>query len=101
MLHDYRSYLFGQMYVMKYLYIDKEKENVQKQLQRYYTFYEAHKQDENTLQRKELLYANQQGIMIARLDKEANIKKLPSGDYYIKTVDKMIRVDPLRLCLII
>ncbi|MDA2194654.1 MULTISPECIES: sensor histidine kinase [unclassified Bacillus cereus group] len=79
---------FGQMYVMKYLYIDKEKENVQKQLQRYYTFYEAHKQDENTLQRKELLYANQQGIMIARLDKEANIKKLPSGDYYIKTVDK-------------
>ncbi len=79
---------FGQMYVMKYLYIDKEKENVQKQLQRYYTFYEAHKQDENTLQRKELSYANQQGIMIARLDKEANIKKLPSGDHYIKTVDK-------------
>ncbi|GAB6252128.1 HAMP domain-containing sensor histidine kinase [Bacillus cereus] len=78
----------GQMYVMKYLYIDKEKANVQKQLQQYYTFYQAHKQDENTLQKKELLYANQQGIMIARLDKEANIKKLPSGDYYIKTVDK-------------
>ncbi|CAM4251610.1 HAMP domain-containing sensor histidine kinase [Bacillus albus] len=78
----------GQMYVMKYLYIDKEKENVQKQLQQYYTFYEAHKQDENTLQRKELSYVNQQGIMIARLDKEANIKKLPSGDYYIKAADK-------------
>lgn len=79
---------FGQMYVMKYLYIDKEKENVQKQLQRYYTFYEGHKQDENKLQSKELSYANQQGIMIARLDEEANIKKLPSGDYYIKVVDK-------------
>lgn len=79
---------FGQMYVMKYLYIDKEKENVQKQLQQYYTFYEAHKQDENTLQRKELSYANQKGIMIVRLDKEANIKRLPLGDYYIKTVDK-------------
>lgn len=79
---------FGQMYVMKYLYIDKEKENVQKQLKQYYTFYEAHKQDENKLQSKELSYANQQGIMIARLDELANIKKLPSGDYYIKVVDK-------------
>ena len=46
---------FGQMYVMKYLYIDKEKENVQKQLQRYYTFYEAHKQDENTLHHQEII----------------------------------------------
>ncbi|MGE6345730.1 HAMP domain-containing sensor histidine kinase [Bacillus mycoides] len=79
---------FGQMYVMKYLYIDKEKENVQKQLQQYYTFYENHKQDENKLQSKELSYANQQGIMIARLDEEANIKTLPSGDYYIKVADK-------------
>lgn len=79
---------FGQMYVVKYLYIDKEKENVQKQLQQYYTFYEAHKQDENKLQSKELSYANQQGIMIARLDELANIKKLPSGDYYIKAVNK-------------
>ncbi|MCU5380452.1 HAMP domain-containing histidine kinase [Bacillus cereus] len=79
---------FGQMYVMKYLYIDKEKENVQKQLQQYYTFYEGHKQDEKTLQMKELSYANQQGIMIARLDKEANIQNLPSGDYYIKVVNK-------------
>ena len=79
---------FGQMYVMKYLYIDKEKENVQKQLKQYYTFYEEHKQDENKLHSKELSYANQQGIMIARLDEVANIKKLPSGDYYIKAVDK-------------
>ncbi|MFZ3195490.1 MAG: sensor histidine kinase, partial [Bacillus mycoides] len=79
---------FGQMYVMKYLYIDKEKENVQKQLQQYYTFYGNRKQDENKLQSKELSYANQQGIMIARLDGEANIKTLPSGDYYIKVVDK-------------
>lgn len=79
---------FGQMYVMKYLYIDKEKENVQKQLKQYYTFYEGHKQDENKLQNKELSYANQQGIMIARLDEAANIKKLPAGDYYIKAVDK-------------
>ncbi|HDR4424240.1 TPA: HAMP domain-containing histidine kinase [Bacillus cereus] len=78
----------GQMYVVKYLYIDKEKENVQKQLQQYYTFYEDHKQDEKTLQMKELSYANQQGIMIARLDKEANIQNLPSGDYYIKVVNK-------------
>ncbi|OUB36099.1 two-component sensor histidine kinase [Bacillus thuringiensis serovar yunnanensis] len=79
---------FGQMYVMKYMYIDKEKENVQKQLQHYYTFYETHKQDENKLQRKELSYANQQGIMITRLDEVANIKQLPSGDYYIKLVNK-------------
>lgn len=78
----------GQMYVMKYLYIDKEKENVQKQLQQYYTFYKEHKQDENKLQSKELSIANQQGIMIARLDEVANIKKLPSGDYYIKAVNK-------------
>ncbi|HFK1792673.1 HAMP domain-containing sensor histidine kinase [Bacillus pacificus] len=79
---------FGQMYVMKYMYVDKEKENVQKQLKQYYTFYEEHKQDENKLQSKELSYANQQGIMIARLDEVANIKKLPSGDYYIKATDK-------------
>ena len=88
MLHDHRNYLFGQMYVMKYMYVDKEKENVQKQLKQYYTFYEEHKQDENKLQSKELSYANQQGIMIARLDEVANIKKLPSGDYYIKATDK-------------
>ena len=73
---------------MKYMYVDKEKENVQKQLKQYYTFYEEHKQDENKLQSKELSYANQQGIMIARLDEVANIKKLPSGDYYIKATDK-------------
>lgn len=79
---------FGQMYVMKYLYIDKEKENIQKQSQQYYTFYGNNKQNENKLQSKELSYANQQGIMIARLDGEANIKTLPSGDYYIKVVDK-------------
>lgn len=79
---------FGQMYVMKYMYVDKEKENVQKQLKQYYTFYEEHKQDENKLQSKERSYANQQGIMIARLDEVANIKKLPSGDYYIKATDK-------------
>ncbi|HDX9530148.1 TPA: HAMP domain-containing histidine kinase [Bacillus thuringiensis] len=79
---------FGQMYVMKYLYIDKEKENVQKQLKQYYTFYENHKQDESKLQSKEQSYANQQGIMIARLDENADIKKLPSGDYYIKVVNK-------------
>lgn len=79
---------FGQMYVMNYLYIDKEKENVLKQLQQYSTFYEAHKQDENKLQSKELSYANQKSIMIARLDEIANIKKLPSGDYYIKAINK-------------
>ncbi|MGR5874234.1 hypothetical protein ACT7DH_05950 [Bacillus pacificus] len=60
--------------MMKYMYVDKEKENVQKQLKQYYTFYEEHKQDENKLQSKELSYANQQGIMIARLDEVANIK---------------------------
>ncbi|MFK4327263.1 MULTISPECIES: HAMP domain-containing sensor histidine kinase [Bacillus] len=79
---------FGQMYVMNYLYIDKEKEHVQKQLQQYNTFYEAYKQDENKLQNKELSYENQKGIMIARLDEAANIKKLPSGDYYIKAINK-------------
>ncbi|MEC1968339.1 HAMP domain-containing sensor histidine kinase [Bacillus cereus] len=79
---------FGQMYVMNYLYIDKEKENVLKQLQQYSTFYEAHKQDEHKLQSKELSYANQKSIMIARLDEIANIKKLPSGDYYIKAINK-------------
>ncbi|MFK4428361.1 MULTISPECIES: sensor histidine kinase [Bacillus] len=79
---------FGQMYVMNYLYIDKEKEHVQKQLQQYNTFYEAYKQDENKLQSKELSYENQKGIMIARLDEAANIKKLPSGDYYIKAINK-------------
>ncbi|MDA1635183.1 HAMP domain-containing sensor histidine kinase [Bacillus cereus] len=89
---------FGQMYVMNYLYIDKEKENVLKQLQQYSTFYEAHKQDENKLQSKELSYANQKGIMIARLDEIANIKKLPSGDYYIKAINKN---DPSRTSKIV
>lgn len=88
MLYDYCCYIFGQMYVMNYLYIDKEKEHVQKQLQQYNTFYEAYKQDENKLQNKELSYENQKGIMIARLDEAANIKKLPSGDYYIKAINK-------------
>ncbi|WP_237982005.1 sensor histidine kinase [Bacillus thuringiensis] len=88
----------GQMYVMNYLYIDKEKENVLKQLQQYSIFYEAHKQDENKLQSKELSYANQKGIMIARLDEIANIKKLPSGDYYIKAINKN---DPSRTSKIV
>ncbi|QWG81737.1 MULTISPECIES: sensor histidine kinase [Bacillus cereus group] len=89
---------FGQMYVMNYLYIDKEKEHVQKQLQQYNTFYEAYKQDENKLQSKELSYENQKGIMIARLDEAANIKKLPSGDYYIKAINKN---DPSRTSKIV
>ncbi|MED0952020.1 HAMP domain-containing sensor histidine kinase [Bacillus mobilis] len=79
---------FGQMYVTKYLYVDKEKESVQKQLQQYYTFYKSHDQDDMKLQSKELAYANQQGIMIARLDEVANIKKLPTGDFYLKVVDR-------------
>ncbi|TCJ79197.1 UNVERIFIED_ORG: hypothetical protein EDC93_108156 [Bacillus cereus] len=79
---------FGQMYVTKYLYIDKEKESVQKQLQQYYTFYKSHDQDDMKLQSKELAYANQQGIMIVRLDEVANIKKLPTGDFFLKVVDR-------------
>lgn len=79
---------FGQMYVTKYLYIDKEKESVQKQLQQYSKYYEKHSLDEKKMQDIEKTYANQNGILIARLDKEANIKMLPSGDYYLKIVDR-------------
>ncbi len=79
---------FGQMYVTKYLYIDKEKESVQKQLQQYEKYYESHSQDEKKMQNLETTYANQYGILIARLNKEADIKILPSGDYYIKVIDK-------------
>ncbi|WP_439877003.1 sensor histidine kinase (plasmid) [Bacillus mycoides] len=79
---------FGQMYVTKYLYIDKEKESVQKQLLQYEKYYESHAQDEKKMQDIEETYANQHGILIARLDKEANIKMLPSGDYYLKVVDR-------------
>ncbi|MGE6537602.1 ATP-binding protein [Bacillus luti] len=78
----------GQMYVTKYLYIDKEKESVQKQLQQYEKYYESHSQDEKKMQNIEEKYANQHGIMTARLDKEANIKMLPSGDYYLKVADR-------------
>ncbi|MGY1423391.1 sensor histidine kinase [Bacillus cereus] len=79
---------FGQMYVTKYLYVDKEKESVQKQLHQYSKYYEKHSHDENKMQNIEETFANQHGILIARLDKEANIKMLPSGDYYLKVVDK-------------
>lgn len=79
---------FGQMYVTKYLYIDKEKESIQKQLQQYSKYYEKHSHDEKKMQNIEETYANQYDILIARLDKEANIKMLPSGDYYLKVVDK-------------
>lgn len=79
---------FGQMYVTKYLYIDKEKESVQKQLQQYEKYYGSHSQDEKKMQNLETTYANQHGILIARLNKEADIKILPSGDYYIKVIDK-------------
>ncbi|MDR4943192.1 HAMP domain-containing sensor histidine kinase [Bacillus wiedmannii] len=79
---------FGQMYVTKYLYIDKEKESVQKQLQQYEKYYESHSQEEMKMQKIEEKFANQHGILIARLDKEANIKMLPSGDYYLKVVDR-------------
>ncbi|AFU17803.1 sensor histidine kinase (plasmid) [Bacillus thuringiensis MC28] len=79
---------FGQMYVTKYLYIDKEKESVQKQLQQYEKYYESHSQEEKKMQNIEEKFANQHGILIARLDKEANIKMLPSGDYYLKIVDR-------------
>ncbi|UNK31119.1 HAMP domain-containing histidine kinase (plasmid) [Bacillus sp. N5-665] len=79
---------FGQMYVTKYLYIDKEKESVQKQLQQYEKYYESHSQEEMKIQKIEEKFANQHGILIARLDKEANIKMLPSGDYYLKVVDR-------------
>ncbi|MDT3498471.1 HAMP domain-containing histidine kinase [Bacillus toyonensis] len=79
---------FGQMYVTKYLYIDKEKESVQKQLQQYEKYYESHSQEEKKMQNIEEKFANQHGILIARLDKEANIKMLPSGDYYLKVVDR-------------
>ncbi|MBS9805934.1 HAMP domain-containing protein [Bacillus toyonensis] len=79
---------FGQMYVTKYLYIDKEKESVQKQLHQYEKYYESHSQEEKKMQNIEEKFANQHGILIARLDKEANIKMLPSGDYYLKVVDR-------------
>ncbi|WP_088106873.1 sensor histidine kinase [Bacillus wiedmannii] len=79
---------FGQMYVTKYLYIDKEKESVQKQLQQYEKYYESHSQEEMKMQKIEEKFANQHVILIARLDKEANIKMLPSGDYYLKVVDR-------------
>ncbi|PDY81836.1 sensor histidine kinase [Bacillus cereus] len=79
---------FGQMYVTKYLYIDKEKESVQKQLHQYEKYYESHLQEEKEMQNIEEKFANQHGILIARLDKEANIKMLPSGDYYLKVVDR-------------
>ncbi|PHG52899.1 sensor histidine kinase [Bacillus wiedmannii] len=78
----------GQFFVIQYLYIDKEKENIQKQLQQYYTSYEAHLQDEKKLQSIESTYFNQHGIMITRLDETANIKELPTGDYYILATDK-------------
>ncbi|HDX9707610.1 TPA: HAMP domain-containing histidine kinase [Bacillus thuringiensis] len=78
----------GQMYVVKYLYIDKEKESVHKQLQNYDKYYAFHSQDEKKMKKIEETYANQHGILIARLDKEANIKRLSSGDYYIKVLDK-------------
>ncbi|MEH7669978.1 HAMP domain-containing sensor histidine kinase [Bacillus sp. JJ689] len=78
----------GQMYVTKYLYIDKEKESVHKQLHQYSKYYEKHSHDEKKMQNIEETFANQHGILIARLDKEANIKMLPSGDYYLKVVDK-------------
>ncbi|MDA2074402.1 HAMP domain-containing sensor histidine kinase [Bacillus cereus] len=78
----------GQMYVTKYLYVDKEKESVQKQLHQYSKYYEKHSHDEKKMQNIEETFANQHGILIARLDKEANIKMLPSGDYYLKVVDK-------------
>ncbi|PFL68403.1 two-component sensor histidine kinase [Bacillus cereus] len=79
---------FGQMYVTKYLYIDKEKESIHKQLQQYSEYYEKHSHDEKKMQNIEETYANQHGILIARLDKEANIKMLPSGDYFLKVVDR-------------
>ncbi|OTW84738.1 two-component sensor histidine kinase [Bacillus thuringiensis serovar cameroun] len=79
---------FGQMYVTKYLYIDKEKESVQKQLQQYEKYYESHSQEEKKMQNIEEKFASQHGILIARLDTEANIKMLPSGDYYLKVVDR-------------
>ncbi len=80
---------FGQMYVMKYMYVDKEKRKCSETIKTIlYILRKNYKQDENKLQSKELSYANQQGIMIARLDEVANIKKLPSGDYYIKATDK-------------
>lgn len=58
------------------------KESVQKQLQQYEKYYESHSQDEKKMQNLETTYANQYGILIARLNKEADIKILPSGLLY-------------------
>jgi len=77
----------GQFFFFHYWYIDKEKENIQMQLEQYYKSYET-TQDEKTLQNIEASYFKQYGIMIARLDELANIKELPTGNYYIDVADK-------------
>ncbi|OPA24261.1 two-component sensor histidine kinase [Bacillus cereus] len=78
----------GQFFVIQYLYVDKEKEVIQTQLQKYYKSYQTYTKDEKFLQGIEASIFKEKGIMIARLDADANIKVLPSGDYYIKVVNK-------------
>lgn len=78
----------GQFFIIEYLYADKEKMYIQNQLKQYYKSYYTYTQNEKLLQDIELSIFKEEGIMIARLDKEANIKSLPSGEYYIKVTNK-------------
>ncbi|GGE64181.1 HAMP domain-containing sensor histidine kinase [Priestia taiwanensis] len=78
----------GQYFIVQYLYIDKEKENIQYNLGKYYETYKGNIENGQLLQQIESSYFNNQGIMITRLDSLGNIKELPTGDYYLLAVDE-------------
>jgi two-component system, OmpR family, sensor histidine kinase VanS len=79
----------GQYYIINHVYLDKEKENIQKEIQAYYRAVKRNPQDETDLQKRETAMYEKHGIMVSRLDDLGNIKNMPNGDYYLEIMSKV------------
>ncbi|MEH6995896.1 HAMP domain-containing protein [Neobacillus drentensis] len=76
----------GQYYIINHVYLDKEKENIQKEIQAYYQAVKRNPQEITELQKQETTLFEKHGIMVSRLDDLGNIKNLPTGDYYLEVI---------------
>lgn len=91
----------GQYYIINHVYLDKEKETIQKEIQAYYQAVKRNQLDKTELQKRESTLFEKNGIMVARLDDLGNIKNLPTGDYYLEVIstDQRDKMETKRLLL--
>lgn len=91
----------GQYYIINHVYLDKEKENIQKEIQAYYQAVKRNPQDKMDLHKRETTLFEKHGIMVSRLDDLGNIKNLPTGDYYLEVMstDQYDKTEAKRILL--